>query len=80
MITALMWAVNDLETTRLLLERGAEVNARSDDGRGMSCFQLPENGSTNHGKDLDGNSADARSDRRALRPGFQGRRCDRLRP
>ena len=29
--TALMWAVQDLEKTRLLVEHGAEVNAKSDD-------------------------------------------------
>ena len=28
-----MWAVDDLEKTRLLLQRGADVNARSEDGR-----------------------------------------------
>ena len=28
-----MWAVNDLEKTRLLLDRGADVNARSEDSR-----------------------------------------------
>lgn len=31
--TALTWAVNDLEKTRLLVERGADVNVRSDDQR-----------------------------------------------
>src|SRR5437773_440845 len=31
--TALMWAVGDLETARLLVDRGADVNAVSDDGR-----------------------------------------------
>src|SRR5262249_1886776 len=31
--TALMWALTDLEKKRLLVERGADVNARSDDGR-----------------------------------------------
>lgn len=31
--TALMWAVDNLEKTRLLVEHGAEVNARSNDGR-----------------------------------------------
>jgi len=31
--TPLMWAVNDLAKTRLLLEHGAAVNARSNDGR-----------------------------------------------
>lgn len=31
--TALMWAVPSLEKTRLLVERGARVNARSSDGR-----------------------------------------------
>ncbi len=31
--TALMWAVNDLAKTRLLVEHGAAVNARSSDGR-----------------------------------------------
>ena len=32
-VTALMWAVTDLEKTALLVERGADVNARSVDGR-----------------------------------------------
>lgn len=31
--TALMWAVPDLEKTRLLVAHGADVNAQSDDGR-----------------------------------------------
>src|SRR4030095_9331038 len=31
--TALIWAVDDLEKTRLLLERGARINVRSGDGR-----------------------------------------------
>jgi ankyrin repeat protein len=31
--TALMWAANDLEKTRVLIAHGADVNARSDDGR-----------------------------------------------
>ena len=31
--TALMWAATDLEKTRLLLDHGADVNARSDDMR-----------------------------------------------
>ncbi len=31
--TALMWAATNLEKTRLLLNHGAEVNARSNDGR-----------------------------------------------
>jgi ankyrin repeat protein len=31
--TALLWAVDDLEKTRLLLERGARINVRSGDGR-----------------------------------------------
>lgn len=31
--TALMWAVDDLEKTKLLVEHGADVNARSDDKR-----------------------------------------------
>jgi ankyrin repeat protein len=31
--TALMWAVTDIEKTRILLDRGADVNARSDDMR-----------------------------------------------
>ena len=31
--TALMWAANDLEKTRLLLNHGADVNAKSDDLR-----------------------------------------------
>jgi ankyrin repeat protein len=31
--TSLMWAVHDLEKTRVLLEAGADVNARSVDGR-----------------------------------------------
>ena len=31
--TALMWAAHDLEKTRLLVDHGAEVNARSDDFR-----------------------------------------------
>jgi len=31
--TALMWAANDLEKTRLLLDHGAEVNVKSDDIR-----------------------------------------------
>jgi ankyrin repeat protein len=32
-VTALMWSVDSVETTRLLLERGADVNARSADGQ-----------------------------------------------
>ena len=32
-VTALMWAVDDLEKTRVLLTSGAQVNARSSDGR-----------------------------------------------
>src|SRR5436190_9774373 len=32
-VTALMWAVDDLEITRLLLDRGADPNVRSVDGR-----------------------------------------------
>jgi len=31
--TALMWAANDLDKTRILLAHGAQVNARSNDGR-----------------------------------------------
>ena len=31
--TALMWAVNDLDKTRLLVDKGADVNAHSDDHR-----------------------------------------------
>jgi ankyrin repeat protein len=31
--TALMWATDSVEKTRLLIARGADVNARSDDGR-----------------------------------------------
>jgi len=31
--TALMWAIPDLEKTKLLIDRGANVSARSDDGR-----------------------------------------------
>jgi ankyrin repeat protein len=31
--TALMWAVNDLDKTRLLIDAGADVNGRSDDGQ-----------------------------------------------
>jgi len=31
--TALMWAADNLEKTRVLVEHGAEVNARSNDGR-----------------------------------------------
>jgi len=31
--TALMWAIDDMEKTQLLIERGADVNARSNDGR-----------------------------------------------
>jgi ankyrin repeat protein len=32
-ITSLMWAANDLEKTRLLVEQGVDVNVRSDDAR-----------------------------------------------
>jgi ankyrin repeat protein len=32
-VTALMWAIPDLEKTKLLLERGADVTAKSSDGR-----------------------------------------------
>lgn len=32
-VTPLMWAVNDLAKTRLLMEHGSAVNARSNDGR-----------------------------------------------
>src|SRR5580704_16047672 len=32
-VTALMWAATDLEKTRLLLDHGADVNARSSDLR-----------------------------------------------
>jgi ankyrin repeat protein len=31
--TALMWAVSDLDKTRLLIDAGADVNGRSDDGQ-----------------------------------------------
>jgi hypothetical protein len=33
--TALMWAVPDLEKSKLLVERGADVNAASDDARSL---------------------------------------------
>jgi ankyrin repeat protein len=36
--SALMWAVDDLEKTRILLDHGAEIEARSDDGR--TPFQI----------------------------------------
>lgn len=43
--TALMWAVDDLEKTRLLLKRGADANACSDAGRTTLMVAASQTGS-----------------------------------
>ncbi len=44
--TALIWAVDDLEKTKLLIERGAKVNARSGDGRTPLMVAVARRGAT----------------------------------
>jgi len=44
--TALMWAVDDLEKTQLLVEHGADVNASSNDGRTPLLIATIRAGST----------------------------------
>src|SRR5262249_25816280 len=43
--TALMWATDDFQKVRLLVERGAEGNARADDGRPPGMIAARRSGS-----------------------------------
>ena len=45
--TALMWATTDLEKTRLLLERGAKAEVRSDDSRTPLLIAAGQSGASN---------------------------------
>src|SRR5208282_5825829 len=66
--TALMWAIDDLEKARLLIEHGADVNVTSIDSRTPMTIVLGIKGSAavvnlllNHGANLDAPSYRGRS-------------------